>query len=57
MHEWHPHYKYWVAEKSSGPGWTCVYKTNYLFLAKRKARKKSKKGYRMKVEFRGASDA
>lgn len=43
-------YRYWVCEKNGGAGWTAIAKTNWLWRAKQLARRKARKGFRMKVE-------
>ncbi len=43
-------HRYWVCEKNAAAGWTVFAKTNWLWRAKQLARRKSREGYRTKVE-------
>lgn len=49
MGDWEPRYRYWVAEKGD-IGWVCIRKTNSRWYARHLARRKARRGFRMKVE-------
>lgn len=51
MPDWEPKFRYWVAERRDHD-WVCVYRTNWRWRARHVAKRRSRKGFGMKVSTR-----